>query len=223
MSKDLPLWDDEEADVLIEHRFQYGHILLSLHKSVDLAKRIAKAFGLKKPVGLYERVNADVLEYEQQKSTLLLSSDELWHFIVAELASGVTMIYGPHFLFFNSRRWVELHRDVTGWLLYVTRGDSQQFFYTIFNKGKHYCNACRDSSGIHKLVHAPVDVRLENRSIYRKPGPPKDLTPELVEMIANDAVPVNDGRGSIQFRTSIGSASVKPISVRHFMFKAGRK
>ncbi len=223
MSKNLPLWNKNETDVLIEHRLQYGHILLLKHEYEALLKKIQKIFKFKKPVDIHETLNKNALPSHEPQKTFLLNDEKVWHFIFAECAKDIMAIYAPHFLFFNSSKWIQLNRKTKGWLFYVDHGDSNEFFYTIFNSGNHYCNACYDLSGIHKLTHEPVDVYFNKELIFHKKDDSKDLTPELIEIISNDVVIANDTQKGIKFLTPIKNDEILPVSTYHVVFEANDK
>ena len=67
MSKDLPLWEDDESDVRIEHRLQSGHALVLTEDMEAVLKKVRTVFGLDNPIKNSDNIEFDWLPQEQKK------------------------------------------------------------------------------------------------------------------------------------------------------------
>lgn len=219
MSKNLPFWNEKETDVLIEYRFQFGHILMPKHEFGLVQKNIQRVFNLKKPVGLFETLDIHILPYNSCKKIYLLNNKQRWHFILAELANNVIAIYAPHFLFFNNSKWIKLSKLMKSFLIVSEQYDNDLFHYTIFDRGELFCNVYSDSEGIHKSTHAPVNIYLDGKILYHKKDDSEELTSELKGMILNDVVINGSLEKSIKFKVPIINTEVQPISVHHIVYE----
>jgi len=166
MSKDLPLWEDDESDVKVEYRLQFGHALVSTTDIEQVLEKLRSIFKLGRPVSISNTVNVKKLPRDKKTGATILDEDNYWHFILANIESNIA-IFAPHMLFHNSSNWIKLSRKIKAQLAFVKQIDSDSYYYYIFIKGKHICNAAKDQSGIHESVMEPVEAYLNGKLIYK--------------------------------------------------------
>lgn len=221
MSDDLPFWNENETDVKIEYRLQFGHVLL-LHNDFDFfLKKLQNVFKLKKPVNIFETLDTQVLPYHQ--NTYLLNDEHKWHIVYAKFENNVATVHAPHFLFFNNSKWIKLSELLKSFVIVSEQFDRNLFHYTIFKNGKLLCNAYRDPEGIHKSTHAPVNVYFNNEIIFHKEDDSKDLIPEIIEIISSDAVLIGNVEKGIKLLSPIKNHEIQPTSVCHLVFEVNDK
>jgi len=133
MSEDLPLWEDDESDVKLENRLQYGHVIIHTYDLERAVQTVRSAFKLGKETSFSDKIISNFLSEEQ--GLLLLNDDKNWNFIFARMSSFLG-IYGPHRIFLGSYKWDRISRKLKSLLALVHKGEGC-FYYTVFFKGKH--------------------------------------------------------------------------------------
>ncbi|MHC4867668.1 MAG: hypothetical protein ACYTEX_26660 [Planctomycetota bacterium] len=216
MSRDLPLWEDDESDVRAEHKLQSGHALISTDDIDRALKKIGPAFSLPKPTRTSHDIRAEWIP--EEKGFVVLNDDKNWHFILVR-AKDCTAVFAPHFLFFNSRNWIKLGRRLRAQVTVVDQLDIGSFAYTVFRQGKHICNACRDGTGIHETKMGPIECYLDGKLIYQADDATERFTPDIVEFLARDVIICVDQRGQIRFKVPLSKDEyIEPLAVRHAVF-----
>ncbi len=221
MSINLPFWNEKETDVQIEYRLQFGHVLSTENDFDQLLKKIRKAFNLKKPLHIFEALDVHSLPLDEQKTTYLLNDTEKWHFIIAKFASNIMTIHAPHFLFFNNKKWIVLSKLLKSSFLVVSEQlDHDLFHYIIFKGGKLYCNAYRNSEGICKSTHAPVNVYFKDELIFHKEDDSQNLNSELVELLSDDMYMIGAPERGVKYLKPMQNNEIKPVMTFHIVFNA---
>ena len=217
MSKDLPLWEDDESDVKLEYRLQYGHVLIATRDLDQVLKKMCNVFKLGKPVYLQSGVDANNLP--SVNDFTLLSNDANWHFIFAQYNRNTT-VFCPHFLFFNSRNWIRLSRKLNTILGYVHQ-DVDFYSYLLFTKGKYTCHAVLEFEGIRQLKMDAIECYFDKKLIYKVDEEKDMLTQELKDFIAQDVIIDIDENRKIRFKTPLSKNDYhEPDEVRHAIFRA---
>lgn len=221
MSRDLPLWEDDESDIRIEHRLQSGHALVLTEDMERVVKKVRTVFGLGNPIKNSDKIIFDWLPQEQKRkiTATVLNDENYWHFILANFESNIA-IFAPHFLFFNSTKWIKLGRKLKVQLTYVHQLDMDSFGYTIFIKGKRVCTACRDLSGIRQTKMAPMEFYLDGKLIHRADDEKDQFTEDTLKFISEDVLIEVDDQGQVQFKVPLSKDEFRqPTKVKHLMFK----
>ena len=222
MSKDLPLWENDESDIKLEHRLHYGHVLLA---SDDIEKILEKAravFKLRKPINSSDEIELDWLPRKQKKgiTATVLNDDKHWHFILASIKSNVA-IFAPHLLFHNSTNWIKLSRKLKIQLAYVHQMDFNSYYYYVFVNGKHECNAALDQSGIHQSKMAQMEFYMNGKLFYKVDEEEDKLTPELIRFVSEDVIIDVDEQRKVRFKTPLSENEYRePKAIRHVIFPA---
>jgi hypothetical protein len=219
MSNDLPLWNNDKSDVLPQYRIQYGHVLIKHADFEDLIKLIKSIYKLKKTHVVYNYIEMSSINQKEQGKYVYLSDDSHWHFIMAIFYGDTMVIYAPHFLFYNNINWMRLSKKISSYLFVFNQIDINLFHWTIFHNGELYCNVHKDITGIHKSIHAPVEISFNNRVIYTKEDDTKELKPDLIDLIKKDIILTYDSKKGFLFKSTINKDKVEnPIAVRHIVF-----
>ena len=218
MSKALPLWENDESDVKLEHRCQYGHVLLRT-EDIDLVlKRIRSILRLGRPKMLAQEIDQKSLPWNREEGICVLDTSTYWHFILARLKSNIA-IFAPHFLFHNNANWIKLSRRLKVQMSSVHQLDLESFGYIIFNKGKHICGACRDLSGIHESVPAPMEFYLEGTLIAKIDDETGRFTEDMINFLSDDVVLQSCEDQQLRFVTPLSREIFQqPSAIRHAIF-----
>jgi len=222
VSKDLPLWEDDESDVKLEYRLQSGHALISTSDIDQILKNIRAVFKCRKAIKISNEAKFEWLPQEQKKGVraTVLNDDKYWHFIIA-IFDSTAAIFAPHFLFFNSAKWIKLGRKLKVHLAYVHQLDLDSFGYTVFMKGKRVCSAHRDQSGVHQSKMTPMEFYLDGKLIYKADDEKDKLTEDTLKFISEDVLLELHGQGQAQFKVPLTKDEFRqPTKVRHLIFKA---
>jgi hypothetical protein len=216
MSKDLPLWDNDESDVKLEYRLQAGHVIISLQSVERVLKRIRSVFKLSGPTAVSSKIEPDWLPCED--NITLLSDHDNWHFVIAEFGD-ITAIFGPHKLFLTNHNWTKVSRKLKVKLASVHQLNLNLFSYTVFNKGKHVCNATRDHTGIHQSKMFPMEFYLNGKLIHRADSEKEQLTEDTLEFLSKDVTIAIHEQRSLRFKTPLTEDEFRqPTEVRHVVF-----
>lgn len=222
MSKDLPLWKNDESDVNLEYRLQFGHALVSTSDIQQVLKITRSVFKLSKPITVSNKVELKRLTQEQKRGVVatLLNDDHHWHFILAKFELNIA-IFAPHFLFFNSTTWNRLGKKLKVQLAYIHQLDIDSFGYTVFAKGKRICSAHRDQSGIHQSKITPIEFYLEGKLIHRANDEKDQLTEDTLRFISEDMIICVDEQHRVRFKTPLSENEYRePTAIRHVIFTA---
>lgn len=135
---DLPLWNRDETAVLVPYQSSYGHVQLNADVN-RLCAVVRGLFRLGKLIqdGPFQGTDLPVLPKTTVRS---LYDFDTVHLLVRRTPYGASL-YAPHFLFFNSRRWMVVNWCVGGSMVYVSQLDHEEFSFDIFRRGKHRCLA----------------------------------------------------------------------------------
>jgi len=220
MSKDLPLWENDESDVKLEYRLQFGHTLVSTGDIEITLKKLRSVFKLAKPIMISNKVEHALLPQEQKKgiTATVLNDENHWHFVLANIRSHI-VIFGPHMLFYDSSKWIKLSRKLRVQLALVGRGDVDIFYYTIFANGKHLCNAARDQSGIHQSKMEPMEFYLDGKLIYKADDEKDQFTEDTLKFLSEDVIIDVDEQQQVRFITPLSKGEIHaPSAIRHVIF-----
>ena len=95
------------------------------------------------------------------------------------------------------------------------------FYYTVFTKGKHICNAHRDQSGIHQSKMAPMEFYLDGKLIHKADDEKDQFTEDTLKFISEDVIIDVDEQRRIRFKTPLSEDEYhQPEEVRHAVFKS---
>lgn len=225
MSKDLPLWEDDESDVKLEYRLQHGHVLLATDNVDRVVEKVRSVFKLRKPIKISDEAKPEWLPQEQKRkiTATVLNDESYWHFILAKFKKNIA-IFAPHFLFFNSTKWMKLSRKLKVQLTFVKQGGSNScyyYYYYVFKNGKHMCNANRDQSGIHQSKMGPMEIYLDGKLIHKADDEKDQFTEDTLKFILEDVLIEVDDEGQVQFKVPLSKDEFRqPTKVKHLMFKA---
>jgi hypothetical protein len=220
VSKDLPLWENDESDVKLEYRLQFGHALVSTSDIQQVLKITRSVFKLSKPITVSNKVELKRLPQEQKRGVFatLLNDDHHWHFILAQFDLKIA-IFAPHFLFFNSTSWNRLGKKLKVQLAYIHQLDVDSFGYTVFAKGKRMCNAHRDQSGIHHSKMTPIEFYLDGKLIHRADDEKDQFTEDTLRFISEDMIICVNKEREIRFMIPLSKNEFRePSSILHAVF-----
>ena len=220
MSKDLPLWKNDESDVKLEYRLQVGHALVSTSDIQQVLKITRSVFKLSKPITVSNKVELNRLPQEQKRGVVatLLNDDHHWHFIFAKFELHIA-IFAPHFLFFNSTRWIRLGKKLKVQLAFIHQLHIDSFGYTVFAKGKRICSAHRDQSGIHQSKMTPMEFYLDGKLIHRADDEKDQFTEDILRFISEDMIICVDKEHEVRFKIPLSKNEYRePTAIRHAIF-----
>jgi len=177
------------------------------------------SFWLRKPLMSASEIRSEWLP--EEKGIVLLNDAEKWHFIFA-VFGRIMVVFAPHFLLFNSRKWIRLSRKLGAILGLVDFHYDMDFCsYTLFAKGKHICNAAWNKAGIHQSKMAPMEFYLNGKLIYKVKEEKDLLTQELKDFIAEDVIIDIDKDRRVRFKKPLTENEYhEPTAVRHIVFPA---
>lgn len=215
MSRDLPMWNDDESDVRLEYRFQYGHVLLARCEVDSVLKKLCSVFKLGKPIVVLDEIKSEELPSENDFT--LLNNDKYWHFIIAQVGSN-TFIFGPHRLFLGSYGWITVSRKLRVQLACV-QADFDVLYYTIFRSGKHICNAALRSKGISQIKMGAMELYLNGKLFYKVKEEKDLITEDMKKFIESDIIICIDENQKIRFKKPLSKNEyIEPDEVRHSIF-----
>jgi hypothetical protein len=217
MSRELPLWEDDESDVKIEYRLQFGHALVPRLDIGGVLKNIQSIFKLGKSLSFSNSI--ENLPRDTKTGATILNENDFWHFIFADMETNI-VIFAPHMLFHNSSNWIKLSQKLKDTLAVINQGDLNLFHYSIFTKGKLVCNAAIDQTGLHESVVRPIEAYLNGKLIYKHEEEKGRFNEEIRNFISKDVIIDIDENGKVRFKKLLSKNDyIEPIQVCHVVFK----
>ena len=164
MSSELPVWNDAETDILPEFRLTFGHALIEGEPDVS---RVAKAIGLKildhhvfcgdeLPCGVGGK-----FEFERGGTT----------YAVVSVHDGATCVFTDRMRFLNSRQWLRFSKSHR--IAVVTQQDRDDYFYSVFEKGKVVASAVTERGKLRIIGPSSVNVTVNDTVVASAEANPK--------------------------------------------------
>lgn len=216
MSRELPLWEEDESDVRLEYRLLSGHVLVEYGEIDRLCQKVQSVLGLGKPISIRQEVRAEWLPRE--KAFVVLEGKQTRQLIFARFGP-VIAVFGPHKLFFSSLKWIRLSRKLKTRLAFVRQDDIDMFSYIVFRNGKRQCSAYWDRKGIHELEYEAMEFYLDRKLIYKREPEKGKLTEDILRFVSRDILIQIMETGGVSFVTPLSAAAYhEAANLRHVVF-----
>ena len=213
----LPLWNRDNSDVLPDFQLTFGHALFRRLPSEGWQAKLFKALGLGKPTysGLLQQ--SAIPRHARENFKVLGTATES-HFVCARLGD-VWGVFGPHELFFASKKWMEFNSKTGDLMAFATQMDVTLFSYLVFSKGIKQTNAFADGNLIRVVLDTPMVAYLGKEQVFEDKATCSLSDAEVRAFIEHDlSLQVSDtDEVSIRPRFPVASGTVEEIT--HFIFQ----
>lgn len=214
------MWEDDESDVKLKYRLQYGHVLIETHEIDLVIKKTRSSIRLRKPAKTFSKLGLECLP--EQEGITVMNDKNNWHFVFAVFGLN-TAVFAPHFLFFHSKTWKKVSHKL-GVRLAIVDLHENYFWYTLFNDGKHICNAALEPEGIRQMKIGPMEFHLNGKMFHKVNEEKNLLTNELINFISSDVIIDIDENKQVRFKKPLSTNEYhEPQAVRHAIFAANKK
>jgi hypothetical protein len=97
----------------------------------------------------------------------------------------------------------------------VNQLDAVSQYYLVFRKGKRLLDASWEGKGVRYLEETPIEVRINGKLVYSRPGGMPDVTEDVTALLNDDArIMLEDGMVKVKM-----TQSGQPIEhVTHYRF-----
>ena len=217
----LPLWNEDETDVLPEYQLGYVHALIHGVEQRKIIRGLEKVFPVTK-VSEENFVSPDDLPWNEEASMPALQDDDRWHCILA-ISPIATCVFGPHRIFLGGRPWMALSRKLKARVFLVARLDAMKYSYHLYRDGKHRYVAFSTPSGVRVAEEAPVVAHLNGKKIFEYQPDCVEPSEEERAIIHEDVVLKYDPEEGVHFEPVFPSLSVAACdTVLHAVFRKSK-
>jgi hypothetical protein len=195
LSKELPVWNEDETDILPEFQLTYAHALIDNAGSVD---SIVAHAGIQ-VLETRSFTGFELPRDPQHGFTFRKGADM---YAIAGRDEMVTCIFGDRTLFLRPERWIKLSSKHTVSL--VTQQANDEYFYRVFAKKKPIASAAREQGELRMIGNVTVRASYKDRlvaAVTANPAPPASVE----QFLARDMELVVSEQGHVSMRSLVGN------------------
>jgi hypothetical protein len=160
----LPLWTKDNSDVLPEYQLTFGHALFRGLPAYGWTSKLIRLLGLNEPIYSGPLQQAAIPRHASRKYKVLGAPSEV-HLLFARL-DDVWSVFGPHELFFGSKKWILSNLELGGLMAFVTQMDSDCFSYRVFEKGMKQTNVFAEGSTLRIAADTQIVAFMDERQVF---------------------------------------------------------
>lgn len=211
----LPLWNKDNSDVLPTFQLTFGHALLRGFRG-DWKSALFRCLDLGSTYRSGPLQPAAIPRHARENCSVFGSTSEL-HLVLARFGD-VWSVFGPHDLFFTSKKWMQFNAKVGGLLSISTQMDKDVFSYLVFERGLKQTNALVELENIRVFPDTPITAYIGDEKIFEDKSQCSLSEPEVLDFLGHDlAIRVNFDQWSIRPRFSNRTGPVEDIT--HLIFQ----
>lgn len=208
------LWNRDNSDVLPEYQLRYGHALFRVPWTDNLMSKLVHCLALGRATYNGPFNESAIPGFNGHR--VFGVADEL-HLVVARIGDCWS-VFGPHNLFFSSRKWTKFNVKNGGPMAVINQLDEKgRFFYVIFDRGRKQADAVVEGESIRIINDEAISVYVEGELIHRSRAMRTMPDAAIIELIRQDSnVSIHGNRVTIAPRFGCAQGGVE--LVRHLIF-----
>jgi hypothetical protein len=195
LSKELPVWNDAETDILPDFHLTYGHALIANAPAVDtIFSRAGIRVLASRPF-----TGSELPQDVEQKLTFRQGTEM---YAIASSDDLATCIFGDRTLFLRPEPWIKLSTKFI--VSIVTQQANDEYFYRVFSKQKLIATAAREQGRLRMIGNITVRASYQNRlvaAVTANPPPPASVE----KFLAGDMELVITQPGQVFVRGRLGT------------------
>ncbi len=216
MSRELPLWNEDETDILPKFQLSFGHIVCDAQLNQTLVSYLCDELELGK-LTYFGEFKPETLPAHVSNGFRTLGTVDCAHVLIVNFVHHC-VVFGPHMFFFNNTAWISWNKRVGGLMAIVGRQDVSDCTYLVFRSGKRLLSASVKEKNIQILEDPNVEVYFQRDILYRTSDEEVEATQDIVSLLRTD-VEISQENGEIHIRERFSDKAVLPDHLKHFVFR----